>query len=194
MKLFHHLFRGCIFGGVLITLAAPSVSRAQSFRDAFGQRFSGNQTYERASGPRAGLDVVRRWNQIAIDASGLDHSPTGVGGPHTFGEQLGPARASRAMAIVHIAMFDAVNAIAGGYQSYTGITAKGGAVSLEAAISQAAHDTLVSLFPSQAPAFDNFLAADLARVSSKSQKADGIDLGRRAAAAIPAMPVRDGAQ
>ena len=35
-----------------------------------------------------------------------------------FGEQLGPGRSSRAMAIVHIAIFEAVNAIASGYESY----------------------------------------------------------------------------
>jgi hypothetical protein len=40
---------------------------------------------------------------------------------HVFGEQLGPGRSSRAMAIVHIAMFDAINAIVGGYKSYSGI-------------------------------------------------------------------------
>ena len=64
---------------------------------------------------------VRHWNSIAIDASGLDHTPVAPGENRTFGENLGPGRASRAMAIVHIAIFDAVNAIAGGYQSYSGL-------------------------------------------------------------------------
>src|SRR5438445_5966012 len=40
-------------------------------------------------GPRQGLDSIRRWNQIAIDASGFDHA--------NAREQLGPCRASRAM-------------------------------------------------------------------------------------------------
>jgi hypothetical protein len=48
---------------------------------------------------------------VAIDSSGLDHTPADEGPPHTFGEHLGPGRASRAMAIVHIAVFEAVNAI-----------------------------------------------------------------------------------
>src|SRR5437867_753467 len=26
-------------------------------------------------GPRKGIDTVRRWNEIAINASGLDHTP-----------------------------------------------------------------------------------------------------------------------
>jgi hypothetical protein len=179
---------------VLVFLAATTVANGQGFSHAYGPQFRANESAERASGPRAGLDALHRWNQIAINASGLDHTPVAPGETRTFGEQLGPARASRAMAIVHIAMFDAVNAIVGGYQSYTGIAARGGAASLEAAISRAAHDTLVSLFPSQATAFDNFLAADLARISSKSQKADGIELGRRTAAAILALRVGDGAE
>ena len=175
-------------------LISATVAKAQSFPHAYGQRFQANQNAERARGPRAGLDTLHRWNQIAINASGLDHTPVAPGETRTFGEQLGPARASRAMAIVHIAIFDSVNAIVGGFQSYTGVTAKGGAASLDAAISQAAHDTLVALFPSQASTFDGFLSEDLARVASKSQKADGIDLGRRAAAAILALRVADGAE
>src|SRR6058998_3369089 len=99
-------------------------------------------------GPRAGLDSIRRWNQIAIDASGLDHTPPAPGENRVFREQLGPGRASRAMAIVHIAMFDTINAVAGEYESYTGVRASSGAISMQAAISQAAHDTLIALFPS----------------------------------------------
>ena len=47
----------------------------------------------------------------AINASGLDHTPVAPGENRIFGEQLGPCRSSRAMAIVHIAMFDALNAV-----------------------------------------------------------------------------------
>jgi hypothetical protein len=54
--------------------------------------------------------AVLRWNQIAVDASGLDHTPLSEGEVRVFGHQLGPTRSSRAMAIVHIAMFDAINA------------------------------------------------------------------------------------
>src|SRR6516164_3108465 len=64
---------------------------------------------------------LRHWNRIAIDASGLDHTPVAPGEARVFGEQLGPGRSSRAMAIVHIAMFDAINAVAPTYESYTGV-------------------------------------------------------------------------
>ena len=64
---------------------------------------------------------MHHWNHIAIDSAGLDHTPVPEGDPRIFGEQIGPGRSSRAMAIVHIAMYDAVNAIARRYRSYTGI-------------------------------------------------------------------------
>jgi len=135
---------------------------------------------------------VHHWNQIAINASGLDHTPVQPGENRVFGEQFGPTRASRAMAIVHIAIFDAVNAIAGGYHGYTSLGAAPRGTSMKAAIAQAAHDTLAALFPSQTPSFDAQLAADLATVTNGKAKSDGIDLGKRAAAAILALRANDG--
>src|SRR3989475_10005723 len=98
----------------------------------------------------ASTSWVRRWNGIAIDASGLDHTPVAPGENRVFGEQFGPGRSSRAMAIVHLAVFDAVNAIAGGYESYTGLPRAPAGTSMKAAIAQAAHDSLAALFASQA--------------------------------------------
>src|SRR4029077_8490661 len=99
------------------------------------------------------------------------HTPLAPGELRTFGEQLGPGRASRAMAIVHIAMFDSVNAVLGGYQSYSGINSPEGSISLDAALAQAAHDTLAFLSPSQAAKFDSFLGDDLASIHNKNQRA-----------------------
>src|SRR5437868_5806131 len=56
-------------------------------------------------------DQVRHWNETAVNASGLDHTPVAPGENRVFGEQVGPVRAARAMAIVHIAVFEAVNCI-----------------------------------------------------------------------------------
>src|SRR4051812_15526092 len=127
---------------------------------------------------------VRYWNQVAIDASGLDHTPVAPGEQRVFGEQLGPCRAARAIAIVQIAVFDSVNAITGGYHSYSAIAPARDRASMNAAIAQAAHDTLAALFPSQSASFDARLAAALALIPNDRHKADGIDVGRRAAAAI----------
>jgi membrane-associated phospholipid phosphatase len=138
--------------------------------------------------------MVQHWNEIAIDATGLDHTPVASGENRVFGEQLGPARASRAMAIIHLAIFDAVNAIEGGYNSYTGVGPAPFGTSMKAAIAQTAHDTLVALFPSQAPSFDDQLAADLMDIPDGRVKINGIGLGRRTAAAILAARANDGAQ
>jgi hypothetical protein len=150
------------------------------------------QNPDRPIRARRSVDVVRRWNQIAIDASGLDHTPVSPGEDRVYGEQLGPGRSSRAMAIVHIAIFDAVNAIVGGYESYTGLTRTRRRTSLEAAVAQAAHDTLEALFPSQAEAFDELLGEELRRIRDRKARSRGITVGRQAAERILARVEGDG--
>ena len=137
---------------------------------------------------------IRYWNEIALTANALDHTPVEPGDNRIFGEQIGPGRTSRAFAIVHIAIFDAVNAIAGGFQSYTRLAPARTPASMDAAIAQAAHDTLVALFPSQKKSFDRLLVKDLGRIPDDQAKKNGIDLGRRAAAAILKLRTNDGSQ
>jgi hypothetical protein len=141
--------------------------------------------------PSGAAQMLRHWNEVAVDASGLDHTPEGEGDPHTFGHQLGPGRASRAMAIVHIAVFDAVNSIAHRYRSFSGIRDVPQSASIEAAIARAAHDTLVALFPSQREQVDNQLAADLAAIPDGHAKDLGVHTGRRAARAVLQATARD---
>lgn len=176
-----------------LTILAWSGRIPGGFREAWGQRFTPGERPEIVPPRRRGLDAIRRWNEIAVDASGLDHTPPAPGESRVFGEQLGPGRASRAMAIVHIAIFDAVNAIAGGSRSYTGLPPAPRPTSLDAAVAQAAHDTLAALYPSQATDFDALLADDLGRISDRG-KANGITLGRQAAAAILALRAADGSE
>ena len=179
-------------------------ARAEDFpggvRDTLGPQFgpASRSTVARPP-PRPGTGAnerLRHWNQIAIDASGLDHTPVAAGESRVFGEQFGPGRSSRAMAIVHIAIFDAVNAIVGGYESYTGIAPASVETSVETAIATAAHDTLVALFPSQAASFDTLLAEDLGNIRTRtaSAKRRGMALGSQAAAAILALRADDGSQ
>src|SRR5262249_50398765 len=141
-------------------------------------------------------NAVARWNEIAINATGLDHTPVAPGEHRVFGEQFGPTRASRAMAIVHIAMFDAANAVDPRYESYSGIPPAPPGASMDAAVAQAAHDTLSSLYPSQQPAFDSLLADDLGHLNrhGNGATARGIALGQSAAAAILALRAGDGSE
>ncbi len=138
------------------------------------------------------LAWVRDWNRIAIDASGLDHTPPALGETRAFAQQLGPGRASRALAIVHVAVFEALNAIEGGYQSYLGLRRVRENASAKAAVALAAHDTLVALYPAQQDALDRALAEKLRRLPRGRELANGVALGRRAAAAILALRANDG--
>ena len=144
--------------------------------------------------PLHGVEMLRHWNKIAIDMSGLDHTPPAPGEDRVFGENLGPVRAARAIAIAQIAVFDAVNSIVGGYESYTGLARAPRNTSIEAAVAQASHDTLVALFPAQTAVCDAQLTEDLSHMSPGIRRVNGIDLGRRAAAAILAKQADDGSE
>jgi hypothetical protein len=111
---------------------APSVpSWALGFgggaREAFGARFApaaraGDRRRVREGRSRA-IDSLLEWNEVALEATGIDHTPVAAGDTRTFGEQLGPGRSSRALAIVHIAIFDAMNAIERRYRGYADLAA-----------------------------------------------------------------------
>ena len=183
-----------LLAGLVLSVLTFAFGTNHGFNDLFGPLFHPAPGIPHPGGPRRGLDSLHRWNVIAINASGLDHTPVAPGENRVFGEQLGPGRSSRAMAIVHIAMFDALDAVVGGYTSYTGTQAPHGPMSVDAAISQAARDTLAAMFPSQTATFDAYLAEDLAAVPNAHQRANGIDLGQRTATAILAMRLNDGSQ
>jgi len=143
---------------------------------------------------RAIKAAVLKWNKTAYDTSGLDHKAVQEGEDRLANHQLGPGRSARAMAITHIAIFDAVNAVVGGYESYTRIPAVSAELSVEAAIAQAGYDTLVSLYPSHAPRLNIILQADLDAIADGQAKDNGIALGGEAAAAILALREGDGSE
>jgi len=183
-----------LLAGLLLSVLTVAFGTNHRFNNMLGPLFHPAPGVPHPGGPKRGLDSLHRWNVIALNASGLDHTPVAPGENRVFGEQLGPGRSIRAMAIVHIAMFDALDAVVGGYTSYTGTQAPHGPMSVDAAISQAARDTLAAMFPSQTATFNAYLAEDLAAVHNAHQRANGIDLGHRAATAILTMRLNDGSQ
>jgi hypothetical protein len=138
-------------------------------------------------------DPVLYWNDVALQAVVDDHSGT-------FGaaEQGGPTRTSRALAIVHLAIYDAVNAIVGGYEPYieigdTGLTDEQvQAASVHAAVAQAAHDTLAALYPSQVDVFAAHWEKSLKNGKARKGSVDGCTIGAKAAANILADREGDG--
>src|SRR5262245_23391040 len=122
-------------------------------------------------------DVVLEWNQLLLNAV----KANGVA-PFAF---------SRDAAIVHAAVYDAVNAIDRSYTPlFADVKAPRGA-SLEAAAAQAAHDTLAALFPAQQGTFDAALAADLAAIPPGRARL-GVAVGQEAARQILAWRNNDG--
>ncbi|MBD1830687.1 phosphatase PAP2 family protein [Microcoleus vaginatus GB1-A2] len=103
-----------------------------------------------------------------------------------------PPLASRNMAMVHAAIYDAVNSISKKYSPYrVNIDAPAG-TSAEAATAAAAHRTLVSLYPAQAGKFDAALQSSLARIPDGKAKQDGIALGQQVADQIISLRSTDG--
>ncbi|MDB5959672.1 MAG: hypothetical protein JWP59_966 [Massilia sp.] len=147
--------------------------------------------YSPPRGPNAILRLAY-WNEVGLRAIAFDAAPH-FPGQRPFGfDERGPTRASRAMAIVQIAIFDALNAIRKQYPSYSGPLPAFPDSSPDAAIAQAAHDTLVVLFPRQTGRFDQWLRDDLGCLPGGRATLNGIDVGRRAAAAILALRENDG--
>jgi PAP2 superfamily len=112
----------------------------------------------------ARADVVTDWNQHVIT----------VGGPQI----------QRTLAMVHIAMFDAVNAIDPRYTPYLTLPLASAGASAEAAAASAARGVLARLFPAQQPTLDAWLAASLAAVPDGPGETAGVAYGDLVAQAI----------
>jgi hypothetical protein len=128
--------------------------------------------------------------------------PNGVFGTENFGNKF-PGEAAVYMGIVHVAIYDAVDAIDGGYRPYTTTPAAGSApadTSPDAAVATAARDTLAGLQP-QLGANQTVIDADygafMAAVpdttpAQAAAKQNGITVGAQAAAAVLALRANDG--
>jgi hypothetical protein len=103
-----------------------------------------------------------------------------------------PFTQGRSAAIVQLAVFEAVNAIVGGYRPYVGtVTAPPGA-SPEAAAIVAAHDTLAALYPAATTTLDAQEALSLLAIPDGQAKIDGIAVGKEAAIAMLTLRANDG--
>lgn len=123
-------------------------------------------------------DPILLWNQVALEANRTSHTMfVDIG----LDEQVGPTRSSRALAIVHLAMYDAYAGVdaAAGLPPYSGgLPAPDPASSIDAAVAGAAYTALSALFPSQQAYFDAML------LSAGDQSDPGHDFGVLAAQAI----------
>ncbi|BAZ08411.1 FG-GAP repeat-containing protein [Calothrix sp. NIES-4071] len=124
-------------------------------------------------------DVVLDWNATLLQAVQTDRSA--------------PPLAARNMAMVHAAVYDAVNSITHKYSSYkVDIPAPVGA-STSAAAAAAAYRVLVNLYPQQQITFDSAYSASLAAIPDGQSETDGVTVGLKVADAILAWRSNDGA-
>lgn len=87
------------------------------------------------------MDAILHWNAISLEVVVRDHD---------FRDQAGPTRTSRALAIVHLAMYDAFNGIAQLYEPYlANLPTPDADADGDAAIGAAAFVTLKELYPKQ---------------------------------------------
>lgn len=176
-------------------VSAWSQSNFRQTQELWGPRYNLPQQPLTVAKPGKGgtpASRIQHWNQMAIDASGLDHTPVAPGENRVFGEQVGPVRASRAIAMMQIAVFEAVNCIDPRFQSYAGLGRAQAGTSMNCAIAQAAHDTLCAMFPSQQAKFDGVLSDELKQTPNGRPKSDGIALGKKCAAKIMELKANDG--
>ncbi|MHB8692127.1 MAG: vanadium-dependent haloperoxidase [Solirubrobacteraceae bacterium] len=110
------------------------------------------------------------------------------------GAQPATIHPTRTLAITQLAVYDAVNAITGGYQPYlpTAPVASPRRVSLPAAVGAAARTSLLALLPSQQPAIDAMYQSSVAALGSTPAVHAGVLVGERAAQAVLAARSNDG--
>jgi membrane-associated phospholipid phosphatase/methionine-rich copper-binding protein CopC len=127
----------------------------------------------------ANSDVVLDWNANLLNA--------------IYTDKTAPPVASRNMAIVESAVFDAVNSFAQTYKNYhfTGTAPVGGSV--EAAAASAAYNTLLKLYPNQKTFFDNAFTASLAKITDGAAEDAGVVFGKTVADDILSLRSNDGA-
>src|SRR4051812_43431975 len=100
--------------------------------------------------PMAHADVITDWNQTAIEV--------------LTAAKIAGAPAARAMAIVHVAMSEAVNSVQPRYTRYASAAPSAPKASAEAAAVSAARQALLQLAPAQKPKIDEAYAGSLSRI------------------------------
>jgi hypothetical protein len=128
----------------------------------------------------ARADTVLDWNIVALRT--------------TAAAPFNPPVESRSLAIVHAAMFDAVNSIIDAYHPYAVKLRAPNGASPDAAAAAAAHFVLARLYPSQQAMLDTAYAASLLGISDGAHKDDGTTVGEAVAAQILALRAGDGAE
>jgi hypothetical protein len=127
--------------------------------------------------PPAFANVITDWNENAV----------------TFvTPRMAPGAGQRVVAIMQVAMFDAVNSIERRYRPYLVQLPAPPTVSKEAAAAAAAGVVLASLLPQTDGQVKGAMASYLAAIPNGAAKSEGIKLGEAVAARLLEVRARDG--
>jgi membrane-associated phospholipid phosphatase len=164
----------------LFTLALLCVGIWSPISGFAGVTAANNGDHSAASSS-ASVNPVIEWNRTLLQIV------------RTPGAQPSTIHSTRNFAMLHAAIFDAVNNIDRDFEPYAvrhpHVSRK---ASPQAAADQAAHDVLISLYPTFAATLDSELQQDLEQIPDGRDKADGIEEGQDVAAAILALRSNDG--
>ena len=123
--------------------------------------------------------IVLDWNNQALGA--IQSSSTNT------------PMASRNLAMLQIAVYDAVNAIDGGHTSYHASGTAPTGASMDAAAASAANTILSALYPALGSSFTSLYSDQLSAISDSQAKTDGINWGNDVATQILNWRSADGA-
>ena len=115
-------------------------------------------------------DIVTDWNITALRI--------------TQGTQALGATQARALAMMHVAMSDAINSVQGRFTRYITTVGAMPNASAEAAAASAARTILTGLFPNQKTIIEEAYAASMKAIPDGESKTQGDALGGQIAAAI----------
>jgi len=127
------------------------------------------------------VDPVLQWNKNLLAIV------------RTPGAQPATVHPTRSFAIMHAAIYDAVNAIDGKHTVYlVQLTSVSRSASQEAAAAAAAHEVLVKLYPKFQSTLDDELQRSLAEIPDGAGKNDGAGIGQDVADQVLALRSNDG--
>src|SRR5215208_6297606 len=124
-------------------------------------------------------DVILQWNRVLMETI------------RTPGQHPATIMPVRSYAMMHAAMFDAVNSIDGSHTPYLTDVPGSQNASVEAAAAQAAHDVLAGLYPTRLVVFDTELASSLQGIEEYRAQ-QGIRVGQIVAERLLAARANDG--
>jgi len=160
----------------MLVCASLSIQGSSSYGASLDDRHQNSQ-----DSPTKSVNPVVQWNKTLLVIV------------RTPGAQPATVHPTRSFAIMHAAIYDAVNAINRTHKPYLIRLANVPRfVSQDAAAASAAHEVLIALYPNFKTLLDDQLLQSLASIQEGGDKAEGIRIGKTVADQILTLRSNDG--